>query len=373
MRIGLVCPYNIFKGGGVQEVVFALQKGLAKKGHNVSIISPSPRNHGQKTPAGVILIGKASVVKSFHTTSQISASITPEEVDQLLENENFDILHFHEPWVPMLSQQILSRSKAINVATFHAKLPDTIMARTIEKVVTPYTRAVLKYLDSLTAVSAAAAQYVKTLTNQAITIVPNGIDLGKYQVTSIKKQNSNKTILFVGRLEKRKGLKYLIKAFAKLTAEHPDVRLVIAGDGPDRFKLENYVQAHGIKNVEFLGFIKESKKLKLLQQADLFCSPARYGESFGIVLLEAMASGCVVVAGDNPGYSSVLNGTGQISLVEPKHTKDFVKKLELLLYDQKLRQLWQEWAAGEVKKYNYDKVVDQYEKVYLDSLTQKRK
>ena len=267
MKIGIVCPYNIFKGGGVQEVVFALQKGLIKKGHEALVISPAPFNHEQKVPKGVALIGKASVVKSFHTTSQISASIAPEEVDKLLEKEQFDILHFHEPWVPMLSKQILTRSKSVNIATFHAKLPDTIMARTIEKVVTPYTKSILKYLGLLTAVSNAAAQYVKTLKHQEITIVPNGIDLSKYKA---KHQTSNlpsgqagikhQTILYVGRLEKRKGVKYLIRAFNKLNALHPETRLIIAGDGPDRVKLENYVKAHGVRNVDFLGFISENKK-----------------------------------------------------------------------------------------------------------------
>src|SRR3990167_1142172 len=181
MRIGLVCPYNIFKGGGVQECVLALQKELAKRGHEVHIITPTPRNLPKTIPDEIILLGSAANVKSFHTTAQVSVSVNTELVDLALEKYNFDILHFHEPWVPILGRQILGRSSSKNVATFHAKLPDTVMSRTIEKVITPYTRSILKYLDNLTAVSDAAAEFVHSLTNKPVQIIANGIDLKHYR------------------------------------------------------------------------------------------------------------------------------------------------------------------------------------------------
>ncbi len=363
MKIGLVCPYNIFKGGGVQECVLAVQTELAKRGHEALIVTPEPREHPTKIPKFIRMLGTATDVKSpFHTTAQVSVSVDPNEVEELLETEKFDVLHFHEPWVPLLSRQLLQKSKAKNIATFHAKLPDTVMSRTIEVVVTPYTRSVLKYLDTLTAVSDAAASYVKSITKTPVKIIPNGIDLNKYRTIGSKKQDG-KTIFYIGRLERRKGLKYLLRAVNKLQTTQPDVRLVIAGDGPDRQQLERYANELGV-SVEFLGRVDESTKMKYLHEASVFCSPARYGESFGIVLLEAMACGLPVVAGDNPGYATVMKDTGRLSLVDPKDTPEFSRKLDLMMNDESLRAAWQAWAATEVKQYDYPLIVDQYEAIY---------
>lgn len=364
MKIGLVCPYTMARDGGVQEVVRVLQQELTKRGHQAKIISfmPADGQHlaGNKS---MLLVGAGTDVKSpFHTTAQFSFTANPRELDQLLAAEQFDVLHFHEPWVPMLSRQLLVRSQAVNIATFHAKLPDTVMAKTIEKVVTPYTRSILKYLDGFTAVSSAAAEYISTLTDEPIKIIPNGIDLTKYQARS--EQPDNKTILFIGRLEKRKGVKYLLRAFRELIKHQPDASLVLVGDGPERPKLELAVESWGLTNVKFEGFVSEAKKLKLLREASVFCSPALYGESFGIVLLEAMARGVPVVAGDNPGYSSVMTGVGAQSLVNPRHSREFAACLQKFLADDKLRQRWLVWANKNVQQYNYPKVVDMYENFY---------
>jgi phosphatidyl-myo-inositol alpha-mannosyltransferase len=366
MKIGLVCPYNMFKGGGVQEVVLALREGLQERGHKAYIITPQPRDYtGPKVP-GIIMIGGGTHVKAFHTSSQVSASVDNDALEEMLEMEKFDILHFHEPWTPLLSRQIMTRSDAINIGTFHAALPDRLMAKTIEKVITPYTSSILKYLDVMTAVSSAAASYVKTLTDRRIYIIPNGIDLQKYKYEekAYRKAKKTKTIFYVGRIERRKGLKYLVDAFAVLHKVHPSYRLLIAGDGPDREKLEAYIKDKKIKGIKFLGFIDEVEKLKLFETSDIFCSPAVYGESFGIVLLEGMASGCVTVAGNNSGYESVLRGSGQISIVNPRDTKEFARRLLLLASDEGLRKHWRSWARQEVLQYDYDKVIDQYEAFY---------
>jgi len=289
----------------------------------------------------------------------------------MLEREKFDVLNFHEPWVPIMSRQLLVKSKCVNVATFHAKLPETIMARTIEKVITPYTKSVLKYLHELTAVSDAAAEYVRTLTPRPITIIPNGINLDKYKISNSNENKSapkEKTILYIGRLEKRKGVKYLIGAFGLIVKDNPGIHLIIAGGGPDREKLEDNVRNNNVSNVTFAGYVDEKQKLKLLEKADLFCSPALYGESFGIVLLEAMAKGIVTIAGNNSGYTSVLKEMGEISIINPKDTAEFARRLHLLLYDQHLRDLWQKWAKNYVKQFSYPKIIDQYEALYVKAL-----
>ena len=285
------------------------------------------------------------------------------EVERLLDTEKFDVLHFHEPWVPLLSRQILMKSKAKNVATFHAKLPDTMMSRTIERVITPYTKSILKYLDAYTAVSTAATEYVKELTDATISIVPNGIDLRKYTNGDVIKPD-RKSVLFIERLEKRKGVMYLLRAMVDVQKRLPDVWLDIVGDGPDRAKLEAMVHDLGVKHVRFHGKVDDSEKIRMLHAASVFSSPARYGESFGIVLLEAMAAGTPIVAGDNPGYRAVMQETGLLSIVDPQDTKAFAARLELLLTDETLTRHWIDWARGYVMKFAYPRVVDQYEAVY---------
>lgn len=362
MKIGLVCPYDLFKGGGVQECVWAMQAELTRRGYKVLIIAPKLKNRPEELPEFIRLLGAGTDFKSpFHTTAQVSVSVDTNEVDELLASEKFDILHFHEPWVPLLSRQLLMRSKAKNIATFHAKLPDTVMSRTIERVITPYTKSLLKYFSAMTAVSDSAADYVRSLTSETIHIVPNGIDLKKYRPAKVK--SKSKYIFFIGRLERRKGIKYLLKAAEVLQASHPEVSLLIAGDGPDREQLEDYAHEHNV-DAEFLGKLDEETKLGLLAGSAVFCSPARYGESFGIVLLEAMASGVPIVAGDNPGYAAVMKETGQVSLVNPADTEQFVRRIELMLHDKAIRKVWQAWAAQEVKQYDYKKIVDRYAELY---------
>lgn len=364
MRIGLICPYNIGKGGGVQEGVLAMQRELKHRGHYTKVITPLPREADVSKWPDIIFVGTAADIKSpFATTAQVSVSLQNEAIEKVLIEERFDILHFHEPWVPVMSRQILNKSSSKNIATFHARLPDTVMSKTIEAVVTPYTKPLLKHFHVLTAVSAAAAEYTQSITDQEIQIIPNGINLRKYQVVR-NNTDTEQTILFIGRLEKRKGLKYLLKAFAQIQEDYPSARLVIAGEGPDREKLERFARELGIDRIEFRGYIDEADKLSLLSEASVFCSPALYGESFGIVLLEAMAASVPIIAGDNPGYRAVLQDRGKLSLVNPKETDEFSRRLAIFLDDSDVKGLWCEWAHEYVKKFDYPRIIDQYEALY---------
>ena len=153
-----------------------------------------------------------------------------------------------------------------------------------------------------------------------------------------------------------------------MAESHPDVSLILAGDGDQRIGLEAYVEDKKIPRVSFLGFVSEKEKLDLLHKATVFCSPALYGESFGIVLLEAMASGTVTVAGNNIGYAGVLSGDGRTALVNPKKISEFTHKLQTMLSDTDERQKWLDWAKAEVRQYDYPEVVDKYEVVYKATL-----
>jgi phosphatidyl-myo-inositol alpha-mannosyltransferase len=371
MKIGLVLPYNIFLGGGVKECVVALREGIEVRGHQAFILTPQPRDYKDKAPSGILLVGGGVPFRAARTKAQISASVDINSLEKVLDEQRFDILHFHEPWIPMLSRQILSRSNAINIGTFHAAMSERWTSRTVERVITPYTKSILKYLDVMTAVSPTATKYVRTLTNRRVHIIPNGIDLTKYtgNKSDKNKPHRHKTIFYIGRLEKRKGLKYLIQAYGVLKNVHPEFRLVIAGEGPDREKLEEFVKEYKIHDVSFLGYIDEEHKLRLLESSDVFCSPALYGESFGIVLLEAMASGCVTVAGNNVGYEAVLRGRGQISIVNPRDSAEFARRLALLGTDEVLRKVWREWASAEAAKYNYENIINQYVALYSAAYT----
>jgi phosphatidylinositol alpha-mannosyltransferase len=378
MKIGLVCPYNVFsRPGGVLSYVTTIHAELKTRGHDVKIIAPAPKDIPESYDPDILLLARSRELNTpFRTTVDISYNVDVEEIDQTLARENFDILHFHEPWVPRLPMQILSRSHCANVATFHAKLPDGRLNKGFEKVITPYTKQVFKNLDYLTAVTEAAASYVRSLTNGTpIEIVPNSISLETYNPATIKYMpkyhDDIKTIFYVGRLEGRKGAIWLLKAYEKLRETHPDVRLLLAGDGPKREMLEDYVHMHQLPNVEFLGFVSEEDKLRLLKTADLFCSPALYGESFGIVLIEAMAMGTVTVCGNNVGYEGVMQERGRISLINPKATDEFAERLELLLFDDQIRNLWRKWAKEYVKQFDSPVIVDRYEEIYEEVLSKK--
>lgn len=376
LKIGLVCPYNIYLGGGVQEYVIALREGLEKRGLDARIITPQPnrtKNINHEAPKNTIMIGGAAPFRGIETVVQVSASVGTDKLDAMLRREDFDILHFHEPWIPILSRQILTRSDAINIGTFHAAMTNRRLSKTFERVITPYTRSILKYLNVFTAVSEPATGYLRSLSPaRQINIIPNGIDIDKYKnESSTINKNDTKTIFYIGRLEKRKGVRYLLYAYELLSKSDSSYQLIIAGDGPERNRLKEYVKDKGLKNVRFLGYVNEDYKKKLFWEADVFCSPALHGESFGIVLLEAMAAGCVVVAGSNFGYASVMKDTGTISLVNPRDSLEFARRLSVMSNDEPLRNTWKEWAQKEVRRYSYDNVVDKYIKLYQAAYNKK--
>lgn len=367
MKIGLVCPYNVSSNGGVKEIVRDLRSGLKARGHEVRILTPQPRDTSNVDMADMIFLGNGADLKTMKTTPTFSVSVDTDIIDHVLEQEQFDVLHFHEPWVPVVSRQILTRSKAINIATFHAAIPETIMSRTIVKVVTPYTIPILKYLHEYTAVSESAASYIRSLTDDPVQIIPNGIDLERYTWKD-RSSHKQKTVLYVGRLEARKGVKWLLRAFKLLEMSDPNVHLKIVGNGPDREKLEMLTEDLQLKNVEFLGFVSEQEKLQLLTSCDLFVSPALYGESFGLVLLEAMASGAMVVAGNNSGYEDVMADLGQLSIVNPRDDAEFARRMSLMLNEPKLQKLWHDWSKQYVKQFAYPKIIDAYEQVYINAV-----
>ncbi|CAN5445552.1 phosphatidyl-myo-inositol alpha-mannosyltransferase [soil metagenome] len=365
MKIGLVCPYDFFRHGAVQKLIQLLDGELTARGHDVRIITPRPRSYKGAPPDRTIFAGQSAKWNTpIKTTLEIGLSLDLSDLEEMLAEEHFDLLHVHEPEVPILGAQIASRANCPIVATFHATFPETAMGKTIELFRIPFARSIFKNLAAMTAVSESAARFVREWSELPVEIVPNYVDIPYYKSPPAGVVRSSDTILYIGRLEKRKGVKYLLQAFNELAKHNSAAKLVIAGDGGEREKLEDWVRDNQVPRVTFLGAVDEATKLRLLHEAALFCSPAIYGESFGIVLLEAMAAGVPTVAGDNPGYACVMKDRGLLSLVNVKDTEEFTRRLELMLNDEGMRKLWLAWANEEIKQYDFKQVIAQYETVY---------
>ncbi len=369
MKIGLVCPDPFYFPGGIQQHVKFLYRALKKRGHSVKVIAPrysSDEYYGKD----FILLGKSRLFSANASQSHISSRIKKEELRKLLERENFDILHFHNIGL-FMQIQIFMNSKSINIITVHG-LPDAIRLykftyRLINYLVKNY---VINNLHGLIAVSKPILKFLpKNLKKIKMRIIPNGIDLEVFNPKNkkIKRFLDGKiNILFVGRMDKRKGLNYLIDAYNSLKKKYENVRLIVVGEGNYEKKWRKKVKKKKVKDVVFVGYVKDSKLPNYYTTADIFCSPATHGESFGIVLLEAMASGIPIVAFANKGYKSVLQDKGRKFLVKPKNTKELTKKLEKLIINEKLRKEMGEWGLKEVKKYSWEKISKQVENFYKE-------
>lgn len=373
MKIGLVCPYDFFRHGAVQKLVQLLDQELTSRGHDVRIITPRPSNYSGDAPERTIFIGKSTKWNTpLSTTLEVGANFDTRELEHMLESEHFDIINVHEPEIPVLGAQIAARASCPIVATFHATVPENAIGKTIEVFRIPFSRSLFRKIAAMTAVSDSAAKFVSEWSGQDITIVPNYIDLSLYRNGKILERDKD-TILYLGRLEKRKGVRFLLQAFNELSKRDSKVKLVIAGDGSEREKLEKWVKDNSVPRVKFLGVVTEEEKIDLLKKATVYCSPAIYGESFGVVLIEAMAAGTPVVAGDNAGYACVMKDHGLISLANPKDPDDFSRRLEIFLRDEQIRKMWINWADKYVEEFDSNKIISQYEEVYKNVVKNNKK
>ncbi len=315
-------------------------------------------------PAGVVFLGGSARIKTPSATSgDVSITLDVDAVDRALA-QKFDVVHVHEPAIPFLARQILPRVDCLRIGTFHAALPGNMLGRSLVRSYRTYFKTVMPYIDVITAVSPAAVGYISGLVDEdKINYIPNGIMLEKIKPKKDIKRNRNQ-IFFIGRLEKRKGALYAIKAFQILKKRNPKLELIIAGDGPLRNSLESFVSRNDIPDIEFLGFVTDAQKAHYMSTCGIYTSPALYGESFGIVVAEAIAYGAPTVAHNNEGYSWVLQGTGRLSLVDVHDLDTYADRMQLLLEDDDLRAAWQKWAKVYVKQFDYEKVVDKYEALY---------
>lgn len=331
LRIGLICPYSLTTPGGVQGQVMGLARSLRKMGHEVRVLGPCD---GAPPDTFVTPIGE-----SLPTVA--NGSIAPLAPDpsaalrtiRVLRDEQFDVLHLHEPLTPGANITALVMRTAPIIATFHAAG---------ESLSYKYLSAPLKgfasKIDHRVAVSKDAVLLAQRYIGGDYQILPNGVELDRFlsnshtpRPTRSESNAFRQSIFFCGRHEPRKGLEILLQAHATL----PDtVDLLIASEGPETERLKR--EWAGDSRIVWLGRISDADKAMHLSQADVFCAPSIGGESFGVVLIEAMAAATPIVASALDGYMNVATNEIDALLVEPNKPADLEAALCRVLLDQKL-------------------------------------
>jgi phosphatidylinositol alpha-mannosyltransferase len=362
MKIGLVCPYIYPAGGGVAQHVQFLYEGLRQRGHDVRVLTAS---HGpQRASEGDIIrlgVGFSVPINASVGTLTFSPRYLG-QIGDMLERERFDILHFHEPFVPFLSLFLLRESTSVNIATFHAYAGFSPSYEFGKRALRGYAAR----LHGRIAVSAAARHFIDRFFPGDYKVIPNGVDVGRFAsaVPIARWQDGTPNVLFVGRHEPRKGLLDLLKAHRILRRTGSDQRLLIVGTGPQEREARRYVATRGLKGVEFLGRVSDTEKAQLYRTADVFASPATGGESFGIVLLEAMAAGTPIVCSDIHGYKGVVRRGREGLLVPPRQPRELAVALDRLLRDRALRE--QMGAAGQARaeEFSWPRVTAKVEDYY---------
>lgn len=339
MKILLVSPYDYSYPSGVNHHILKLGENFIRMGHEVKFVFPTSRP--QIPPEeNINFIGQPTPV---HASGSIARSpVSPKlffsrRINECLDREKFDIVHLHEPLFPSLTTGFLDRSPTVNIGTFHATRSRSWGYRLWR----PLLKRWFARLDGKIAVSKAALDFISHYFPGDYTIIPNGVEAGFFSdVSPIEKFRDGKVnILFVGRLEKRKGLHYLLEAYRWVKRKNPQVRLLVVGPAGSALReYELWVKRNGLEDVIFSGHVPFEELLRYYHTADIFCSPATENESFGIVLLEAMAASKPVVASDIPGYANLVGNGVQGLLVRPRDVKMLAETLDLLIKDRGLRE-----------------------------------
>jgi phosphatidylinositol alpha-mannosyltransferase len=362
MKIGLVSPYVYPLPGGVTEHVRYLYENLTLRGHDVRILTSS---HGlQRASEGdVIRLGKGFSMPANGSVGTVTVS--PRYVGQVrdtLERERFDVLHFHEPFVPFLSLVVLRESRSVNIGTFHAYGGWSPAYEFGRRFLGGYARR----LHGRIAVSGAARHFIDRFFPGEYKVIPNGIDVHRYAsaVPISRWQDGQHNILFVGRMEPRKGLPHLLKAYRILRKTGCQCRLLVVGTGPQEREARRYVLTRKLQGVEFLGRVSDEDKARLFKTADVYVTPATGGESFGIVLLEAMAAGAPIVCSDIHGYKGVVRRGRDAILVPPRSPKALAAGIVRLLSDDALRTTMAENGALRAQEFSWPRVTAKVEEYY---------
>jgi phosphatidyl-myo-inositol alpha-mannosyltransferase len=367
MIIGLVLDDTLDKPDGVQQAVMTLGKWLKAQGNEVHYLVT---NTVRTDIENVHSLGRYVNLNFNGNTVRTPLPASRRSIKKLLEEINFDVIHVMLPYSPFLAKYVINYAspKTAIIGTFHI-LPASRIHSYSNHGLRILLGKSLKKFDKIVAVSEPAIHFARKAYGVNATYVPNPIVTEDFKSGKrLSEYSKNKlNIIFLGRLVKRKGIIELIKAYNSLDEETAKkTRLIIGGKGPLKTRAKSLVR-NG-RDVTFAGYINEKDKANLLASADIAVFPSISGESFGIVLLEAMAAGSgVVLGGNNPGYKSVL-GPQPYLLFNPTDTKVFTEELKMFINDAKLREKMHAWQLEAVEQYDIAKVGEEFVKIYQESL-----
>jgi phosphatidylinositol alpha-mannosyltransferase len=363
VKIALVSPYDTGHPGGVSEHVGHLRTEFLRLGHAVTVLAPRGRKGGLEVRDGHYGIGRTVPIPANGSLVRVTFDVTLyNAVKTLLRREQFDIVHLHEPLIPVLPYLVLLNSKAVNVATFHAFRASSPWYTAFR----PYMTFMMSRLDARIAVSEPARDFVSQYFHGPYDIVPNGIDVDRFRDVEPFPwaRDGTPRILFVGRFnEPRKGFKYLLRAMPFVHQQFPEARLVVVG-GAKPAQFEGMMERYGVRNVDFVGLASPAELPRYYASCELFCAPSTSGESFGIVLLEGMAAGRAVVAGDIPGYRSVMTNGKEGLLVPPKDPHALSLAIVRLLADVVLRERMATAGQETASRYDWQEIALRVLSVY---------
>ena len=351
MRIGLICPYSLTLPGGVQGQVLSLARALRLRGHDVRVLGPCD---GPPPDPGVTPLGDSLPAAANGSV----APIAPDPSAQLrmiraLRDERFDVVNVHEPFAPGVAQTAVVFKSQPLVGTFHAA-GESAAYRWLN----PVVRWMSRRLDARIAVSEEARAMAVTAVGGEYEVLFNGVELDEPERMASTRASAP-AVLFVARHEERKGLAVLLEAMTELP---PDVRLWVAGEGPETARLR--IRAAGDPRIEWLGRISEAEKVERLRTAQVFCAPSLGGESFGVVLLEAMAAGAAVVATEIPGYARVARPDRDAVLVPPGDPMALARALREVLADEHLRSSLVASGRSRTAEFSMERLAGHYEAIF---------
>jgi phosphatidylinositol alpha-mannosyltransferase len=365
LKIGIVSPYGYPHPGGVNEHVRFTYQAMRRMGHDVWIIT-SKYGRQRESEGHIIRLGTGWAAPANGSVGRVTLGLRfKRQAREVLEAQAFDLLHFHEPFVPFLSPTVLDQSRTVNVATFHAFggfSPSYWIGRR-------FAGRLADRLHGRIAVSGAARHFINRYFPGDYTIIPNGVDLDRFTSAEPfeKLRDGTLNILFVGRLEERKGLIHLLKAYHRLRKRKVDARLLVVGAGPKLREYRRYVGLRGIRDVEFLGRVSDDEKVRYFASADIYCAPNTGQESFGIVLLEAMAAGVPIVASDIHGFKRVVERNVQGLLVEPRNPRALAAALYTLARDPDLRHEMGDAGRERAPEFSWDRVTERIVDFYYQT------
>jgi phosphatidylinositol alpha-mannosyltransferase len=366
MKIGLVSPYDWSYPGGVRDHVWHLANEFIAQGHDVRILAPASGPRRKIAERYVYKIGWATPVPANGSIARVVV-FDPSlnlRMRRVLQREHFDILHIHEPLAPGLSLSALHCSQTVTIGTFHAssEISTTSTFSLAYASTVPFLRPLWRRLHGRIVVSEAAYKFISHFFPADYRIIPNGVHLEQFaqETTPFAKfMDGKQNILFLGRFEKRKGAKYLLRAIPAIRENHPNTRFIFVGEGYLRVGFQRFVERRGWRDVIFTGHVSEEDKMRYFASADVFCSPAIGGESMGIVLLEAMAAGTPIVASNINGYRTVITHGVDGLLTTPRSSSELAEAIGQLLKYEPLRQRFRLASRQKAHQYAWPYVVSQ--------------